>query len=321
MSDQVELEEKKKNNGGYIVVIILLLLGLGFMAYLISSKNGELEDCSNANKALQADMNGMNQMLEGYVGEMSNDLKTDFKNMLDTYDQLIAKDASQTDSLNAQKARIQELMDEVDRGKMNAHRLFLAKKEIETLRGIMRGYVQQIDSLNTANYRLTSDLDSTRTVLTSTTAERDQLQETTEQQQQLLEKGAIPRVSFIESTGLKMRLNNTTTETDRARNTVQIRTTLTLAENPLTPKGNLEVFMQIIDPSGKIMQQRSSNILTDRDGKKIPYSDSRVVDYDGKPVDLSVFYSLGNVEASKGEYTVKIYCQGYLIKTNRFSLK
>ena len=33
---------------------------------------------------LEADMQGMNEMMAGYVGNMSNDLKTDFKNMLKT---------------------------------------------------------------------------------------------------------------------------------------------------------------------------------------------------------------------------------------------
>lgn len=314
-------EEKRKGSGGYIIFIILLLLGLGFMAYLYSNVKSDLTNCSNDNKTLHADMKGMNQMLEGYVGEMSNDLKKDFQNMLSTYDQLLEKDASQADSLNKQKERIQELMDEVDRGKMNAHQLFLARKEIETLRGIMRGYVYQIDSLNTANYKLTSDLDSTRTVLTNTTTERDNLANTVDEQNEKLAEGAKPRISSIETIGLKMKLNNTTTETDRARNTVQIRSTMTLAENPLTPKGNMKVYMQIIDPSGRVMQQNSSYVITTKDGKKVAYSDSRDIDFNGKPLNLSVFYSLGSQEADKGEYKVNIYCLGYFIKSDSFILK
>ncbi len=50
----------------------------------------------------------MNTMLKGYVGDMSTDLKSDFKKMLGTYDRLIEKDASKADSLNAQKIKIQE---------------------------------------------------------------------------------------------------------------------------------------------------------------------------------------------------------------------
>ena len=121
----------KKSNGGYIAVIILLLLGLGVMSYLWSSKNGQLNDCKNDNAMLNADMNGMNEMLSGYVGNMSNDLKTDFKNMLETYDALLEKDASKADSINKQKEEIQKLLTQVESGKLTARQLFLARKKLK----------------------------------------------------------------------------------------------------------------------------------------------------------------------------------------------
>ena len=150
-----ELQEpQKKSNGGYVAVIIILLLLLGGMAYLWSSKNGELNQCQNDNKTLNADMQGMNEMMSGYVGGMTNDIKTDFKSMLSTYDALLEKDASQADSINEQKAQIQDLLEKVERGNMSARQLFSARKEIETMKGIMRGYIVQIDSLNTLNLQL-----------------------------------------------------------------------------------------------------------------------------------------------------------------------
>ena len=129
MSDTVDTQ--KKSNGAYLAVIFILLIALAFMSYLWSSKNGELTKAMNDNKTLQSDMKGMNEMLSGYVGNMSNDLKTDFKNMLSTYDALIKKDASKADSLNVQKERIQGLIDELETSKnMSARRIFLLNKEI-----------------------------------------------------------------------------------------------------------------------------------------------------------------------------------------------
>jgi len=52
-------EEQKKGNGAFVVIIILLLLLLGAMGYLWSSKNGQLNECQNENKSLNADMEGM----------------------------------------------------------------------------------------------------------------------------------------------------------------------------------------------------------------------------------------------------------------------
>jgi chromosome segregation ATPase len=167
-------ETSKKNNGPYIAIILLLLLGLAVMGFMWSRKNSQLNACTVENTQLNADMAGMNEMMQGYVGNMSNDLKTDFKNMLKTYDALIEKDKSKADSLNAQKAKIQDLIDQLDQNKkMTASQLYKMRKENETLRTIMKGYVRQIDSLNTMNLKLTSVLDETTTKLNATTIERD----------------------------------------------------------------------------------------------------------------------------------------------------
>ena len=54
----------------------------------------------------------------------------------------------------------------------------------------MRGYVKQIDSLNTLNIKLTSVLDETTTKLTETTNERDTYKQDAEQKSEQLKKGA-----------------------------------------------------------------------------------------------------------------------------------
>lgn len=147
-------QSQKKGNGGFVAVILLLLIGLGAIAYFLSASNKQLDLCKNDNRMLNADMEGMNQMMSGYLGTMSNDMKTDFTSMLDTYDALLEKDKTQADSINSHKERILELQDQVKRGKMSAHQLFKARKEIETMKQIMRGYIVQIDSLNTLNLTL-----------------------------------------------------------------------------------------------------------------------------------------------------------------------
>jgi hypothetical protein len=318
MSDTVET--KKKGNGAYLATIIILLLGLAFMAYLWSSKNSALNEAMNENAKLRSDMKGMNEMLSGYVGTISNDLTKDFKNMLSTYDALLEKDASKADSINAQKEEIQDLLDQVKRGKMTAHQLFKAKEEIETLRAIMRGYVYQIDSLNTQLYQTRSDLDSTSNLLTSTTAERDQYKEEAEYNAAQVKKGSKLHAYSFATEGLKERLNSTKTPTTKARNVVQIRSTFTIGKNPITESGMKTVYMQVIDPSGKVMQTSAGNIVTTESGD-IAYSDRKNIEYKNESVDMTIYYSLRGQKASKGNYKVNIYCQGQLIGSDSFTLK
>ena len=319
--DQLNSPEVKKSNGAFLIIIIALLAGLGAMAYLWSKKNSELNDCMNENKLLNSDMKGMDNMMAGYVGNMSNDLKTDFKNMLKTYDALIAKDKTKADSLNIQKQKIQSLINELNSNKkMSASQLIRMQRENETLRNIMKGYVKQIDSLNTLNLKLTSVLDETTTKLSATTEERDQYKADAEQKTEQVRKGSRLQAYGFTSAGLRMKLNDMTEPTNRAKNVVQIKSSFTLSENPITSAGRKTVYMQVISPDGRTLQQRSSNTIQTENGA-IPYSDKKEIDYQNERIDLSIFYDLKGEDAAKGNYKVKIYCDGNLIGSDSFTLK
>lgn len=314
-------ENQNKNNGALIAVIILLVAVSGVLAYMWSSKNKALNECNNTNATLQADMEGMNQMMSGYVDNMSNDLKKDFQNMLATYDALIEKDASKSDSLNMQKQKIQGLIDELNSNKKrSAQQLYNMRKENETLRKIMKGYVRQIDSLNTLNLKLTSDLDVKTTELNQTINERDQFKTEAEKSAEQVKKGSKLQAYNFSSVGLRMKLNNTTEETNKARNVVQLKSSFTIGENQLTQAGRKKVYMQVISPDGKTLQARAGN-TTQADGATIAYSDMKEIEYKNESIDVAIFYNIQEGEAVKGTYKVKIYCDGQLIGTDSITLK
>jgi hypothetical protein len=317
---EIDNESKKKGNGIFIIIIVLLLAGLAYMAYIYSGKNRELNDCANENTILKSDREGMNEMMEGYVGNMTNDLKQDFKNMLKTYDALIEKDNKKADSLIVQKEKIQNLINQLNKNKkLSASELFQMRKENETLRGIMKGYVKQIDSLNTLNVKLSSDLDETATQLTTTKTERDQFKDEVEQKTEQIKKGARLQAYGIVSVGLRMKLNKTTEETTKARNVVQFKSSFTISENPIATAGKKIVYLQIINPDGKTLQTKVNTMQTELG--EIAYSDKKEIDYSNQRVDLSIFYDLKGEDAIKGNYKVKIFCDGNLIGSDNFTLK
>ncbi len=319
-----EQETPKKSNGGFIIIILFLLVGLGILSFLYSKKNTALNNCTNENTALKADMNGMNEMMSGYVGNLSNDLTKDFQNMLHTYDELIKKDKSKADSLNLQKDKILGLMNDLEQakksGKLDARKIAELTRRNEALVRIMRGYVVQIDSLNTLNVKLNSELNKTTSKLETTLTERDQYKKEAELKTEQVRKGSKLQAFNFHSTGLKMKLNNTTDETNKARNCVQIQSTFTLSENPLNQAGNKVIYMQVVDPNGKVLQAKP-NYFTEVETGSIAYSDKKEVNYQNKQLDLSIYYSFGNNEAQKGNYKINIYADGSLIGSDNFVLK
>ena len=151
-----------------------------------------------------------------------------------------------------------DLMNQLDKNKrLSARELSKLRKENETLKGIMRGYVRQIDSLYTMNKRLEIDLDETSTKLNETSAERDNYKKEAEEKGEQVKKGSKLRAYNINSGALKMKTNNTTEATDRAKKVYQLKSSFTLQENVLAIAGRKTVYMSITAPNGQVLQSRS----------------------------------------------------------------
>lgn len=314
-------ENTKKGNGFYLIAVFALLVALAYVTYMWSSKRAALNACTNENLVLKSDMDGMNKMMEGYVGTLSNDLKTDFKNMLNTYDKLIEKDQSKADSLNVQKEKIQGLLNDLNANKrLTASQLFQLKKENETLRDIMKGYVKQIDALNTLNIELTSKLDETSNQLNSTTVERDDYKKEVEEKNMQLKKGAKLAATAMNSVALMSKVFNGVKETDKAKNAVQIMSSFTISPNTIATAEKKSIYLQITAPDGRILQARSNNTVDTEQGN-VAYSDKKDIDYQNQAVDVTIYYDFKTDKAIKGNYKLKVICDGVVIGSDSFTLK
>jgi hypothetical protein len=178
------------------------------------------------------------------------------------------------------------------------------RKENETLRGIMRSYVRTIDSLNTLNIKIGSELVETSAKLSSTSNERDEYRKAAETSQQQVKKGSKLQAYNIQSTALRLKLNNIPEPT----------------ENVLANAGKKIVYMQIVGPNGQTIQTKANYIFETENGS-ISYSERKEIDYQNEAIDLTIYYSIKGEDLSKGAYKVSLYCDGYLIGTDSFSLK
>ena len=311
---EIQETTKPKSNGVLLLLIIVLLAILAYLAFSISKKNKELNTCSNANKVLEADMAGMNDMMSGYVGNLSHDLKSDFQQMLNTYDALKVKDSTQAIQVQEQKTKIQTLINQLNSGKkLSAQQIYTLKKENETLRNIMKGYVKQIDSLNTMNVKLSTDLETKTQELNVTSTERDQYRAQAEESATLVKKGSKLQALGFNSGALRMKLNNTTEPTNKAKSAIQLKSAFTISANSLAKAGNRRVYLQITTPDGRILQGKE-NYVVNTDSGNIPYSDKKDVDYNNENLDVTIYYDLKDSEVNK---IVKIFS----LKTDRKKMK
>ena len=131
---------KKKT---FIVILILCLIAIAALAYLFLRQNREMTE-------LVEQM----QIEKEELQEEYEDLAIQF----DGYQNLDIKNDSLQDLLSREQQRVQDLLEELRQTKAsNARRIAELKKELATVRSVMKDYVRQIDSLNATNARLTRE--------------------------------------------------------------------------------------------------------------------------------------------------------------------
>ena len=157
---EVQETPKRTTSSAMIAVLVLLVVGLGVMIFLWSSKNSALNDCNTRVDELKKDSIAMNDMLKPYLSDnASADLLKDFESMVADYDKIIeAGRPEDQEAMKEQQDKIKGLKSELEAaqksGKVNASLIAKLRRENETLREIMRGYVKQIDELKTATNQI-----------------------------------------------------------------------------------------------------------------------------------------------------------------------
>jgi Flp pilus assembly protein CpaB len=153
------------NKKTIIIISIIAVLLIGALAFLGIR-------LSQANKANEE----MVQLFELEKEEMENEYST-FATQYDEMQILISND-SLVAQLEREKLRTQQLLEELRATKAsNAAEITRLKKELKTVRAVMRGYVVQIDSLNQVNAKLTKENNRVRTQYAEATKKVETLQE------------------------------------------------------------------------------------------------------------------------------------------------
>lgn len=300
-----ETKEKKGNKTNKFLVVVSILL-LAFCGYLIW-QNLELQKLID-NKEIQ------------YV-EVSNErdqVQLELEDMLAQYEEMKTDNADLNAELDEQKAKIEQLLKEAKGKNWTIYQL---RKETETLRTIMKGYVVQIDSLNQANSKLRAENQVVRTELSSEKSKTKDLTEKNEDLTDLVTVASYLKTSGLKAYGVKVKSDNTGKEMDRAKKVDKIRTTFTLMKNTITVPGKKWIYVRILTPDGKVLSEKTDDSNKfDFNGVRGLYSSKQQIDYQNQDMNLTIDWKKTD-EFPVGEYNVEVYADGVDIGKTKFSLK
>lgn len=263
---------------GALAGVIVVLVGV--LIYVWVDRNSMINDLTVDKETLTTEM---------------VQLQEDYSNLSSTNDTL-------NNELMLEREKVAQLLERVKKTEANNRaKLRKYEKELGTLRSIMRGYIKQIDSLNTLNTTLRKEAAVAKKEARESRNRYENLKSTTEDLGKQVELGSV-----VKGRGVSMiAVTETGKETERSSRTAKLKACLNLVENALAKKGPRTVYIRVKGPDGILMTSGQQQLFTSA-GEQMIYSASRQVDYQGAEVEVCVFFDSGS-GYTKGVYTVDAY--------------
>ena len=277
-------ESERKANGPlktvmYVMIVVAVALAAA-LAYVLVSKNSLVEELNFEKMELAAQLDS---------------LQADYEGLSSEYDTINAQ-------LDSSREEVAQLIERVKKTEAtNRAKIRQYEKELGTLRSIMRGYIVQIDSLNTLNHKLTVEAATARR---EAAEHRRKSEELTAEVETL--SGKVATGSVIKARALNVIAYNSNSKSiDRASKVVKLLCNLTLIENDLAPNGPVRVYVRVTAPDGTLLRDGNGDSF-ELDGKLLEATASREVDYNGNELEVGIY--VNNISSfMPGIYTVKAY--------------
>ncbi|HBH06744.1 MAG TPA: hypothetical protein DDX92_09090 [Flavobacteriales bacterium] len=299
-------DNTKSSNRQQVILIVLLavvaIIGI-YLAYV--------------NRSLKNDLKNY-EMLKGELEEEKTEIMGNLKDLSLSYDSLMTNNDSINEELIVQKSKVERLIAEAKNNKWTIYKL---RKEAETLRGIMKGYVRTIDSLNTANIELQAENIQVRSQLDEQKGINQELSKTNEDLAGKVKIGgrliALDMIAYAQ----RIKNNGVHRETRRASKAQKIKVCFTLSANEIAKSGNKALYVRILTPTGQVLAERSDQShMFNFEGTTGLYSIKKMVKYENQELDVCMYFDIsGSVTA--GEYMVKSYADEMEIGNATFTLK
>jgi len=288
------------------LIIALLALSIvvnGVLGFMIMQKNDNIEQLAGTNEE---------------ITEEKDELEGELFDMLAQYDSLETSNDTLNVQLSEERAKVEELIAKVKSGNWTIYKL---KKETESLRKIMKGFVVTIDSLNTANQVLIGENQEIKSELGKERDRSSQLESAKDKLSKKVEIGERLSAVFMEAYAQRVKSNTIHKRTEKASRTDKIKGCFTIGVNELTKPGKKNVYLRVIGPDGKVLTLKNNeDNMFEFDGVRGLYSVKKEVIYENEELDVCMYWVVQN-ELKPGKYIVYAYADNHEIGVTEFALK
>ena len=267
-----------------VSVLVIALIGITYLLFTEKQSNREL--------------------IEEFALE-KEDLENEYTRFAQQYDELklTVSNDSLSILLEQEQIKTQRLLEELRTVKSsNATEIRRLKKELASLRKIMIGYINQIDSLN----KLTNQQKQVIAEVTQKyNAASRQISNLSEEKKNLNKK--VTLAAQLDATNIWIEPKN-----KRDKKVQKVK-------NITAETGERTLYVNIYKPNNEVLTKNAANTF-EYENRSLPYSIKKYIEYNGEEQSITVFW---NVEEylSAGTYRVDIFADGTMIGSQRFELE
>ena len=279
-----------------VAVLVIAIIGITYLLFTEKKANRELVQEFQLDK---------------------EDLENEYSQFVQKYDEL--KFTVTNDSLalllEQEQLKSQRLLEELRTVKSsNATDIRRLKKELATLRKILVGYVNQIDSLDRINKRQQQVIaDVTQKYNTAS----QQISTLSKEKEKLDKK--VTLAAQLDVTNIRIEPRNKRGKVaKKVKDIVKLAISFTVVKNITAENGERTIYIRITKPDNDVLTKNPSNTFP-YENRELGYSIKKYIEYNGEEQNITVYW---NVEEYlyAGTYRVDLFADGTLIGSQSFTL-
>ncbi len=288
----------KKSNIVLSVIIVLLIAGLGYIAYLLMEQrqaNKDLQELAELDKQEMADQY---REFDMQYGELQKQLRND---------SLIAQ-------IEEERQHTQQLLEELERTKAtDAAEIRRLKKEIASLREVLRSYIMQVDSLNRLNETLVAENTEMKNQVTEANTQISNLSTANTQL-----KDKVNIAAQLDATGFWVTPKNKKgKEAKKVKDVKKLAFGFTIVKNVTASNGERVIYARILKPDNSVMGQKGTFPY---ENTNLEYTEKKYIEYNGEEQTITMYSDVEEfIEA--GTYKLFVFCDKQMIGQTSFTLK
>lgn len=279
-----------------VAILVVAIIGITYLLFTEKQTNRELVQESMLDK---------------------EDLENEYTLFSRQYDELKMTVSNDTlaQLLDQEQLKTQRLLEELRTVKSsNSSEIRRLKNELATLRKVLVGYVNQIDSLAKLN-------EQQKKVIAQVTQKYDrasqQVSNLTEAKKNLDKK--VTLAAQLDVTNIRVEPRNKRGKVaKKVKDVVKLAISFSVVKNITAENGERTLYIRITKPDNDALTKSASNTFS-YENRTLTYSIKKYIEYNGEEQNINVFWDVEEFLYA-GSYRVDVFEGGNLIGSQKFML-